>query len=79
VHGRRLPLQRLREPTLEVELGGGAEQELKVEAIEPGAVTVSTRGQQATLDVGATGSVSGLAVHVVSVDGNDAELEVRRS
>jgi hypothetical protein len=64
-------------PTLEIGLGG-PEQELAVEAIEQGAVTMSSRGEQASLKAGEVGTVGGLAVRVVTVDGNNAKIEVRR-
>ncbi len=63
-------------PTLDVQLAGKT-QRLQVVAIEPGAVTLSTGSEQASIDSGTVGNLGGLAVRVVSADGEDAELEVR--
>jgi hypothetical protein len=66
------------EQTVEVEFGA-FERDLRVGPIEPGAVTVSARGDQARLAVGEAGPVGGLTVRVLSVSGGDVGLEVRRA
>lgn len=66
------------EQTVPVEFGR-FERDLRVGPIEPDAVTVSARGQQARLAAGAAAEVGGLAVRVVSVSGREVGLEIRRS
>jgi hypothetical protein len=65
------------EQTVDVEFGN-FERSLRVAPIEPAAVTVSARGEQARLAVGQTGVVGGLVVTLTSVSGRDVGLEVRR-
>jgi hypothetical protein len=66
------------ERTVEVEFGR-FERNLRVGPIEPDAVTVAVRGDQARLAVGENAVVGGLVVRVVSVNGRDVGLEVRRA
>ncbi|MGH3569855.1 MAG: hypothetical protein ACRDRH_28360 [Pseudonocardia sp.] len=63
--------------TLDIELGS-FERDLRIDPIEPDAVTVSARGDQARLAAGEDATVGGLAVRIISVDGRDVSLEVRR-
>jgi hypothetical protein len=51
---------------------------LRIETIEEGAVTVSVDGDSARIPAGATQTVGGLSVRVVSATGGEARLEARR-
>lgn len=65
------------EQTVEVEIGS-LERDLRVSAITPAAVTVSARGDSATLAPGESAPVGGLLVRVDGIDGRDVELNVTR-
>jgi hypothetical protein len=65
------------EQTIELEIGS-FERDLRVGPIEPDAVTLSVRGDQARLAPGESAQLGGLQIQVTSVDGRNAELEVQR-
>ena len=64
------------EQTIGIDVGP-VERDLRVGPIEPGAVTVSARGDQARLAAGESGQVGGITVQVVSVSGKDVQLVTR--
>ncbi len=65
------------EQTIELEIGS-FERDLRVGPIEPDAVTLSVRGDQARLAPGESAQLGGLQIQVTSVSGRDAELQVQR-
>lgn len=64
------------EQTIGIDVGP-VERDLRVGPIEPGAVTVSARGDLARLAAGESGQVGGITVQVVSVSGKDVQLVTR--
>jgi len=66
------------EQTVEVEIGR-FERDLRVSGIAPDAVTVSARGDAATLAPGESAAVGGLLVRVDAISGRDVDLNVQRS
>jgi hypothetical protein len=64
------------EQSIEIDVGP-VERDLRIGPIEPAAVTVSARGDQARLAAGETGQVGGITVQVVSVSGKDVLLVTR--
>jgi hypothetical protein len=65
------------EQTIEMEIGS-FERDLRVGPIEPNAVTLSVRGDEARLAPGESAELGGLQVRVKSVSPPAAELEVVR-
>jgi len=66
------------EQTIELEIGS-FERDLRVGPIEPAAVTVSVRGDQARLAPGESAQLGGLQIQVTTVSGRDVELQVQRA
>lgn len=66
------------EQTIELEIGS-FERDLRVGPIEPNAVTLSVRGDQARLAPGESAQLGGLQIRVKSVSPPAAELEVVRA
>lgn len=66
------------EQTIELEIGS-FERDLRVGPIEPDAVTLSVRGDEARLAPGESAQLGGLQIQVTSVSPPAAELEVVRA
>ena len=66
------------EQTIELEIGS-FERDLRVGPIEPNAVTLSVRGDEARLAPGESAQLGGLQIRVKSVSPPTAELEVVRA
>jgi hypothetical protein len=66
------------EQTIELEIGS-FERDLRVGPIEPGAVTLSVRGDEARLAPGESAQLGGLQIRLKSVAPPNAELEAQRT